>query len=161
MCAIIAPTLNKACCWIAAPWGCGMPCSIMGNILNPFLASSADVPAPPAWTAAEKPCGNPAAMIPEMGIPGIPPRRFCMATMESMLPIRPPFMKSGGPRPDEAESETDRRGLGISLRGRRPRRREPGSLLTGSVRIRVNFPSGRKPCRRRRGRLKVMEKRKV
>lgn len=79
-----------------------------------------------------------------------------MATMESMLPINPPFMKSGGPRPDE--SETDRRGLGISLRGRRPRRREPGSLLTGSVRIRQNFPSGRKPCRKRRGwRLKVTE----
>lgn len=127
-----------------------MPCSIMGNIFNPFLALSADAPAPPAWTAAEKPCGNPAAMIPEMGIPGIPPRRFCMATMESMVPINPPFMKMGGPRPDEAESETDRRGLGISLRGRRPRRREPG--LTGSVRIRENFASGRKPCRKRRGR---------
>lgn len=124
-----------------------MPCSIMGNILRPFLASSADAPAPPVWMAAEKPCGNPAAMIPEMGIPGIPPRRFCIATMESMLPIRPPFMKSGGPRPDEEASE--RRGLGISLRGRRPRRREPGSLLTGSVRMRENFPSGRKPWKRR------------
>lgn len=134
-----------------------MPCSIMGSILNPFLASSADAPAPLAWTAAEKPCGNPAAMIPEMGIPGIPPRRFCMATMESMLPINPPFMKSGGPRLDVADSETDRRGLGISLRGRRPRRREPGSLLTGSVRIRVNMPSGRKPCTRRRRRGSIFE----
>lgn len=149
MCAIMVPTLNKACCGIAAPWGCGIPCSIMGNILRPFLASSADPPAPPAETAAGKPCGNPAAIIPEMGIPGIPLRRFCMATMESMLPIKPPFMKRGGPRPGEEESETDRRGLGISLRGRRPRRRELGSLLTGSVRIRENFPSGRKPCKRR------------
>lgn len=128
-----------------------MPCNIMGNMLNPFLASSADAPAPPACTAAEKPCGNPAAMIPEMGIPGIAPRRFCIATMESMLPINPPFMKSGGPRLEEAESDTDRRGLGISLRGRRPRRREFGSLFTGSVRIRENLPSGRKPCRRSRG----------
>lgn len=75
-----------------------------------------------------------------------------MATMESMLPINPPFMKSGGPRLDEVESETVNRGFGISLRGRRPRRREPGSLLTGSVRILENFPSGRKPCRRGGGR---------
>lgn len=150
MCAIIAPMLNMACCGIAAPWGCGMPWSIMGNILNPFLASSADAPAPPAETVVGKPCGNPAAMMPEMGIPGIPPRRFCMATMESMLPINPPFIKRGGPSPDGDESEMDNRGLGISLRGRRPRRLTPGSLLTGSVRIRENFPSGRKPCMRKR-----------
>lgn len=70
-----------------------------------------------------------------------------MATMVSMLPIKPPFMKRGGPRPDGDESDTERRGLGISLRGRRPRRLDPGSLLTGSVRIRPNFPSGRKPWR--------------
>lgn len=115
----------------------------MGNMFSPFLAPSTDVATPPACTAAVKPCGNPAAMIPEMGIPGMPLRRFCMVTMESMLPISPPFMKSGEARPEEAESETDRRGLGISLRGRRPRRREPSSLLTGSVRMRENLASGR------------------
>lgn len=120
-----------------------MLCSIIGSIFRPFFALSTGVATPPACTAAVKPCGNPAAIIPEMGIPGMPPRRFCMVTMESMLPIRPPFMKSGEARPEEAESETDRRGLGISLRGRRPRRREPRSLFTGSVRIRENLASGR------------------
>lgn len=77
----MVPTLNRACCGMAAPWGCGMPCSIMGNMLRPFFTSSDP--------EAGKPCANPAAM---MGIPGMPPRRFCKATMESMLPIRPPFM---------------------------------------------------------------------
>lgn len=38
VCDIIAPTLNMACCEIDAP--CGMPWSIMGNMLSPFLASS-------------------------------------------------------------------------------------------------------------------------
>lgn len=50
VCAIIAPTLNKACCEMAPPCGCGMPCNIIGNMLSPFLASSADAPAAPAWT---------------------------------------------------------------------------------------------------------------
>ena len=136
---ISAPTLNMAC------WGWDMLWwSIMGNMLRPFLPSSDDEPPPPAAdTAAAKPWGNPAAIMPEMGMPGRPARRFCMATMESMLPIRPPFRKRGGARPDA--SDTERRGLGISLRGRRPRRRDPGSLWIGSVRIRPNFSSGRKP----------------
>lgn len=143
VCAIMAPTLNMACCGMAPPCGCGMLCSIMGNIFSPFFALSTDVATPPACTAAVKPCGNPAAIIPEMGIPGIPLRRFCMVTMESMLPISAPFIKSGEARPEEDASETDRRGLGISLRGRRPRRRDPRSLFTGSVRMRENLASGR------------------
>lgn len=116
-------------------------------MFNPFLLLSAGAPAPPAWTAAEKLCGNPAAMILEIGIPGIALWRFCMATMESMLLINPPFIKRDWPRLDDEPSETDKRGLGISLRGRLPRRRDP--RLTGSVRIRENFNSGRKPFRRR------------
>lgn len=70
-----------------------------------------------------------------------------MATMESILLINPPFIKRDWPRLDDVPSETDKRGLGISLRGRLPRRRDP--RLTGSVRIRENFNSGRKPFRRR------------
>lgn len=84
-----------------------------------------------------------------------------MVTMESMLPINPPFIKSGEARPEEAESETDSRGLGISLRGRRPRRRAPRSLLTGSVSIRENLVSGRKPYSRGKNKGDIVGKKET
>lgn len=120
----------------------------MGNMFREFLLLTAAAPASLGWAAVEKLCGHPAAMILEMGIPGMALCRFCMATMESMLLSKPPLMKKDWLRLDDVTLETDRRRLGTSVRGRLPRCRD--LRLTGSVRILENLSSGRKPFREMR-----------
>lgn len=101
--------------------------SIIGSILRPFLVSS------PCRDVA-KPGGKP--MSPLIGIPGTLRR---LGKLTKSMPISPSFIKSG-PMPAGSSGA-----LGISLRGLLPLRRVLVSRFTGSVRIRVNFPSGRKP----------------